>query len=303
VVKGDLEGSERPVKTLTLAAGKIAETNATETTGADHNKLIPTSTGMVVSDFLVAHFPTVVDYKFTSKVEDEFDKIADGKETWNRMIADFYGPFHKSVEAAESLSREQVSHARHLGVDPKSGKPVIARIGRFGPMLQIGEAKDADGKEAEEKPRFAPMPDGRRLDDVTLEEALTMFQLPRTLGATPGGEAITTDIGRFGPYIHWGKLYASIKPESPFEITLERALELVAAKEAAEKNKYIATFPGGISVLNGRFGPYISDGKKNAKIPKDRDPKTITATEAKELLAKAPIRAKRKRVARPPIGK
>jgi DNA topoisomerase-1 len=189
VVKGDLEGSERPVKTLTLtaAASAVTETNSTETTGADHNKLIPTSTGMVVSDFLVAHFPTVVDYKFTSKVEDEFDKIADGKEAWNRMIADFYGPFHQTVEAAESLSREQVSHARHLGIDPKTGKPVIARIGRFGPMLQIGEAKDADGKEMEEKPRFAPMPDGRRLDDVTLEEALTMFQLPRTLGATPAG--------------------------------------------------------------------------------------------------------------------
>ena len=301
VVKGDLAGAERPVKKLKLAAGKITEEDATELAGADKGKLLPTSTGMVVNDFLVQHFPNIVDPTFTSRVEDEFDKIADGRENWNRMIADFYGPFHKTVEATEALSRDQVSHARHLGNDPKSGKPVIARIGRFGPMLQIGEAKDADGKEAEEKPRFAPMPAGRRVDDVTFEQAMEMFKLPREIGVTDLGETIKANLGRFGPYIQWGaKLYASIKPDDPFTITRERAMELITAKMAADAAKHIATFEkSGLQILNGRWGAYVTDGKKNAKVPKDRDPKTVTEAEAKELIAKAPVRAKRKRVSLP----
>lgn len=306
VVKGDLTGNERPVKTLILdTAGQLTETDATEIAGADKNKLIPTSTGMVVNDFLVQHFPDVIDYNFTSEVEDEFDKIEDGQETWNRMIADFYGPFHQTVLAADALSREQVSHARHLGLDPKSGKPVLARIGRFGPMLQIGEAKNPDGSEAEEKPRFAPMPAGRRIDDVTLDEALEMFKLPRDVGQTDDGLTIQANIGRFGPYVMWGKgkkLYASIKPDDPFTITHERALELVKAKLAADAAKHISTFEkSGLQILNGRWGAYVTDGKKNAKVPKDRDPKTVTEAEAKELIAKAPVRAKRKRVNLPKI--
>lgn len=303
IIKGDLTGTERPVKKMLLAKGKITEEDTVELAGADKNKLIPTSTGMVVNDFLVQHFPNVVDFTFTSRVEDEFDKIAAGKETWNRMISGFYGPFHKTVEATDALSREQVSHARHLGVDPKSGKPVLARIGRFGPMLQIGEAKDAEGNEMEEKPRFAPMPAGRRLDEVTLDEALEMFKLPREVGVTPAGEVIKANLGRFGPYIQWGpKLYASIKPDDPFTITHDRAMELITAKVAADAAKHVATFKkSGLQILNGRWGAYITDGKKNAKVPKDRDPKTVTEAEAKELIAKAPVRAKRKRVNLPKI--
>ncbi|HSX01681.1 MAG TPA: type I DNA topoisomerase [Candidatus Saccharimonadia bacterium] len=293
VEKGDLEGKERPVKQLVLEAGAIQEIDTTETYGADRGKLFPTSVGMLVNDFLVAHFPDVIDYNFTAKVEDEFDEIAEGKQAWNRMIAEFYGPFHETVAAAETLSRQEASGARELGADPATGKPVIARLGRYGPMLQLGEATD------DEKPKFAPMPAGRRLDEVTLEEALELFKLPRIVGQAKDGQDIKANFGRFGPYIQWGKLYASIKPDDPLTVTHERALELIAEKEAAEEAKYINDFPSGIRVLNGRFGPYITDGTKNVKVPKDTDPKALTEDQCKEMLTAAPVRAKRRRIVRP----
>ena len=246
---------------------------------------------MLVTDFLVAHFPDVVDFDFTKRVEEEFDTIAEGKQAWNVMIAEFYGRFHQTVEAAAGISRQDAAGARELGTDPKTGKPVIARLGRYGPMLQLGLAED------EEKPKFAPLPAGRRLDDVTLEEALELFRLPRILGKTPEGEEISTNFGRFGPYIKWGSTYTSIKPDDPFSVTLERALELIVEKVAADAAKYIKEFPDtGIAIVNGRFGPYITDGKKNAKIPKGTEPEAIELAQAKELLAAAPVRAKRKRI-------
>jgi DNA topoisomerase-1 len=300
VVKGDLEGKERPVKRFELEKGTITEQDTTETYGADRGKLFPTSVGMLVTDFLVQHFGAVVDYDFTKKVEEEFDEIEDGKKQWNAMIAEFYSPFHKTVEAAADITRQEAAGARELGNDPATGKPIIARLGRYGPMLQLGEATDKDQGGNEVKPKFAPLPAGKRLDDVTLEEALELFKLPRVVGTTEDGQDITANFGRFGPYIKWGSTYASIKPDDPFTVTLERARELVIAKIAADAAKHIKAFEGTtIAVMNGRFGPYVTDGKKNAKIPKDTDPKSITLDQAKDMLAAAPVRAKRRRIVKP----
>ncbi|HVQ44957.1 MAG TPA: type I DNA topoisomerase [Candidatus Saccharimonadia bacterium] len=291
IIKGDLEGKERPVKRFELKAGTVTEANTVETYGADRNKLFPTSIGMLVSDFLVKHFPKVVDYDFTRKVEEEFDEIADGKQTWNKMIAEFYEGFHPTILAADSISRQEAAGARELGADPKSGKPIIARLGRYGPMLQLGSAED------EEKPKFAPLPTGRRIDDVTLEEALELFKLPRVLGQTADGADIAVNFGRFGPYAKWGSNYVSIKPDDPFTITLERARELITEKAATDAAKRIKNFDDSpIVILNGRFGPYITDGKKNAKIPKGTEPAEITLDEAKKLLADAPAKSKRRRI-------
>lgn len=297
VVKGDVEGKERTVKRFELKDGNISEQDTTETYGADRGKLFPTSVGTLVNDFLVKHFPAVVDFDFTKKVEEEFDDIEDGKQKWNAMIAEFYGPFHKTVEAAEDITRLEAAAARTLGNDPATGKPIIARLGRYGPMLQLGEAE-----EQEEKPRFAPLPPGRRLDDVTLEEALELFKLPRVLGTTEGGDEVTVNFGRFGPYAKWKSSYVSIKPDDPFTITLERARELIKEKQAADAAKHIKTFDGSdMAVLNGRFGPYVTNGKKNAKIPKGTDPKDISLEQAKELLDSAPARRVRRRIIRPEI--
>lgn len=280
VEKASREGEPRDVDVLTLAKNQIAETTEQENYGVEKNKLFPTDTGKIVSDFLVKYFPSIVDYKFTAKVEEEFDKIADGREKWNTMIADFYKPFHKLVEESEGISRQEASQGRELGKDPKSGKPVIARLGRYGAMIQIGQAED------EEKPKFAPMPVGRKLDSVTLEEALEMFKLPRTLGETSDGQEITTNLGRFGPYVKFGSTFVSIKGEDPFTITHEKALEFIAIKQKADSEKIIQDFSEAkVQILNGRYGPYASDSKTNAKIPKDQDPKKITLEEAKQLLS------------------
>ncbi len=278
VEKGNVEGQQRNITVYSLIDNKVSKNEEQETYGEIKNKLIPTDTGKVVSDFLVKYFADVVDYGFTAEVEAEFDKIADGKEQWNRMIADFYGPFHKLVEKSEDISRQDANQGRELGKDPKSGKPVIARLGRFGAMIQIGQAED------EEKPKFAPMPAGKNLSNVTLEEALEMFKLPRVVGTTPDGEEITSNIGRFGPYVKFGSTYVSIKGDDPFTVTEKTARELIAAKVKADKEKIIAEFKSGISVLNGRFGPYITDGTTNAKIPKDVEPKKVTEALAKKLL-------------------
>ncbi len=293
VVKGDLEGKERPVQKFELSsAGKVTEERITETYGADRGKLVPTSVGMVVTDFLVQHFADIVDYTFTARVEGEFDEIAEGQKVWNAMIAEFYEPFHDQVLKVTKIDiNGPESGRRILGTDPKSGKPVIARLGKFGPMLQIGTAEDED------KPKFAPMPNGRRIDDVTMEEALEMFKLPRTVGQTKDGKDILTNHGQFGPYIKFGSTYVSIKPDDPFTITLERALELIDAKIETDKNKYITQFEGTkIAVLNGRYGPYITDGTKNAKIPKDIEPAKLTLKDCEELLKAAPAKSKRRRI-------
>ena len=294
VEKVDIEAKQRPVTVLEIQSGEVVRLETEENYGADRGKLIPTDTGMLVSDFLVKYFPAVVDFQFTRKVEEEFDEIADGKKQWNKMIAEFYGPFHETVEAAGGISRQEAAQAREIGLDPKTGKMIIARLGRFGPMLQLGLAD-----EQEEKPKFAPIPAGKRMDDVTLEEALELFKLPRIVGQTKDGQDIAANLGRFGPYIKWGSLYQSIKPDDPMSLTYERALELIAEKEKSEAEKYIKRFDGSdIVILNGRYGPFISDGKKNAKIPKDTEPIDITLEQAKTLIKEAPVRAKKKRIVR-----
>jgi len=261
-----------------------------EKTGADRGKLVPTASGQLISDFLTDHFTPVVDYGFTANVEEEFDQIADGKLERNIMLAEFYTPFHELIEKSGGIDRSTVGQSREVGVDPKSKKPILARFGRFGPMLQLGSSEDT-----ENKPQFAPMPKGAKIENVTLEQALKAFELPRLVGQTEDGKDIKANIGRFGPYIQVEKLFVSIKPLDPHTITLDEAKELYAAKLKAEAEKNIADFGDGVKVLNGRFGPYITDGKKNAKIPKDTDPKTITHEDAKKLLKEAPAKKAFKR--------
>ena len=280
--KGEGEGNARDVIVLSLGDTRVEREVVQEKTGADKGKLVPTGGGQVLSDFLAAHFEQVVDYDFTATVEKEFDLIADSKLDRNKMLLDFYTPFHELITQSGGIDRSTVAQAREIGIDPKSGKPVLARFGRFGPMLQLG-----DGTDKEEKLQFAPLPNGTKIETVTLDQALHAFQLPRTLGETKDGEVIKANIGRFGPYIQVGKLFVSIKPLDPHDITLDQALELYAEKIKTEAEKNIADFGDGIKVLKGRYGPYITNGTKNAKIPKDVEPADITHEQAIELLASA----------------
>jgi DNA topoisomerase-1 len=299
VEKTDLEGKERSITELVLdtsAASPTVETSKTTViTGADKAKLVPTGIAEVTTDFLVKHFPSIVDYDFTARVEEDFDKIAEGKEVWNKAIADFYKDFRPLVDASADISRQEVSQAREIGKDPKSGKPIFARFGRYGPMLQRGATEDE-----ENKPDFAPLPAETTIDTVTLEQALEMFKLPRTVGQTTDGKDIKANIGRFGPYVQVDKTYVSIKPLDPHTITLEEARQLYAEKLEKDANKYINEFASGIKVVNGPYGPYITDGKKNAKIPKETDPKSIDEAQAKKMLAEAPAKKRfaRKRAAK-----
>ncbi|HEY1064416.1 MAG TPA: type I DNA topoisomerase [Candidatus Saccharimonadales bacterium] len=285
VEKSDLEGTPRTIRILKLENNTVVPADEQQTTGADRNKLIPTGIADVTTDFLVKYFPSIVDFDFTAQVEESFDKVADGKQQWEAMIAEFYKDFHPLVEKSADISRQEVSQARLIGNDPKSNLPIYARFGRYGPMLQRGEVEDED-----KKPDFAPLPKDTTIDTVTLEQALVMFQLPRVVGTTEAGEEIKANIGRFGPYIQIGKTYVSIKPHDPHDIDEATARELYAEKLAKDAAKHINEFPGGIKVLNGPYGPYITDGKKNARIAKDTDPTTITEEQATELLAKAPAK-------------
>lgn len=292
VERSDVEGKTREVIILELKANKINEKIEKENYAADRNKLLPTPVADVTTDFLVKHFAPIVDYDFTAKAENGFDLVADGKESWVKMLKDFYKDFHPLIIKSADVSREETSQARHLGKDPKDGRPIVARYGRFGPMLQRGET------ESENKPDFAPMPEGVNLEDVTFEQALEMFKLPRNVGKTDDGQDIKANIGRFGPYIVVGKLFVSIKPHDPIKITHKEALELYAEKLKKEKEKHIQTFDNGIQVLNGMYGPYVTDGKKNARIAKDVDPKKLTKKEAEKLLDAAPAKGKGRRFPR-----
>ncbi|TWP15903.1 type I DNA topoisomerase [TM7 phylum sp. oral taxon 353] len=288
VEKGDSEGQPRDVIVLSYNGEEVSRDVVQEKTGSTRGKLIPTPSGELIADFLTDHFTQIVDYDFTANVETEFDKIAAAELAKSAMLHGFYTPFHKLIEQSGGIDRSKVGANREVGIDPKSGKPILARFGRFGPMLQLGATDDED------KPRFAPLPKGAKIETVTLEQALEMFKLPRIVGQTEDGQDIKANIGRFGPYIQVGKLFVSIKPEDPHHITLEKARELYAAKLQAEAEKNIADFGDGVKVLNGRFGPYITDGTKNAKIPKDTDPKTITHEQALELLKAAPAKNTRR---------
>ena len=281
--KGDSEGVPRDVILLQLIDNKVEREIIQEKTGSNKGKLVPTPAGELISGFLTDHFDRVVDYGFTADVEKDFDDIAGDRLARNTMLEKFYAPFHALIEQSGNIDRRTVGANREVGIDPKSGKPIIARFGRFGPMLQLGSSDDKA-----DKPQFAPLPKGTKIETVTLEQALHAFELPRLVGQTEDGQDIKANVGRFGPYIQIGKLYVSLKDIDPREVTQEQARELYAAKLKAEAEKNIADFGNGIKVLNGRFGPYVTDGNKNAKIPKDTDPKTITRDQAVELLANAP---------------
>lgn len=286
VERADLEGVEKPIRLVSINQNEVTETTEQTRFGKDTNKLLPTDTGKVVTDFLVKHFAEVMDYDFTKAIEEELDDIADNKKNRVEVLDDFYKPFQKLVAASADVSRAEATQTRHIGDDPKSKLPIFARFGRYGPMLQKGEQSD------DPKPTFAPLPTGTTIENVTLDQALEMFKLPRLVGETSDGKLIQANIGRFGPYIQVDKLFVSIKPLDPQSISLAEARDLYAAKLQAEKEKNIADF-GAIKVLNGRFGPYVTDGTKNAKIPKGTDPKKLTEAAAKKLIDDAPATKRR----------
>jgi DNA topoisomerase-1 len=252
----------------------------------ENRRFTATDIGKIVSRFLTQYFTIYVDYDFTAKMESALDGVATGEQEWVPLLDRFWKPFIKLVKHTEtSVSREEVAMARDLGTDPASGKPMSVRMGRFGPFVQIGTKDD------EEKPRFAGLRPGQKMDSITREEALFLFQLPRKLGATASGEEIVANTGRFGPYVKYGPKYVSLKTDDPYTVTHERALEVIREKEIADANRLIRDFPdAGIQVLNGRYGPYIKDKTRNAKIPKDRDPKSLTLEDCHALLAAAPVR-------------
>lgn len=287
VEHGDNEGTPREYHRITLKNGKVTDKVLTENTGSNRGKLVPTDVGMVVNDFLTEYFPDILDYNFTARVEEKFDEIAEGKLPWQKELGNFYGSFHPLIEQVNSMRSENRVGERVLGTDPATGKRVSAKIGRFGPVVQIGEASD------EEKPRFASLAEGQSLTTITLEEALRLFDLPRALGEFED-KPVTASTGRFGPYVHHDKLFVSIpKDMSPHTITLDEAVELIRQRRETEANKHILSFDElpGVEVLNGRFGPYIAYKKAGArkavnyKIPKGTDPATLTADAVRELMA------------------
>lgn len=272
VEKGDREGTERKYNTLLLKNGNIKDCTKTEITGAEKAKLIPTDIGIVVNDFLVQYFPDIMDYNFTANVEQTFDHIAEGKLPWSNAIDQFYKLFHPVVKDALEMKMEHKVGERILGTDPKSGKPVSVKIGRFGPLIQIGTPDD------EEKPQFASLLKGQSMSTITLEEALKLFDLPRTLGDYEN-QLVSVGIGRFGPYIrHDGKYVSLPKSLEPLSVTLDEAIELIKAKREQESQRLIKSFPedSELEVLNGRYGPYITYKKKNYKIPKGTEPKELS---------------------------
>ncbi len=292
VIKEDRPGKERNYKVFSLTGQSLKKDVKTEIYGAEKSKLFPTDIGMVVNDYLLEYFPNILDYNFTASVEEKFDNIAEGKVVWNKMIDAFYKPFHADIKEALEVSGRK-SGERHLGEDPKTGKPVIVKIGRYGPMAQIGTNDD------EEKPKFAGLRRDQHIETITLEEALELFKLPRDLGEYEGKKVVVA-IGRFGPYVRHDSKFYSLKKniDDPYTIELDRAIELIEEKREADKNKIINIFnsdEGEIQVLNGRFGPYISFNKKNFKIPKDKDAKTLTVEDCIDLIKNPPPKKSRKK--------
>lgn len=266
VTRGDKEGKERKYDVITLKGGNITETTKTEITGAERNKLFPTDVGIVVTDFLDENFPEIMDYNFTADVEKQFDEVAEGKKEWTGLMHDFYENFEPQVEKTLADKSGHKAGERQLGIDPQSGRPVFVKIGRYGPMVQIGQAGD------EEKPVFATMKKGQSTETLTLEEALELFKLPRTLGEFEDKE-VSVGAGRFGPYIkHDGKYVSLPKDEDPLKVSLEKAVELILAKREAEAKRFIKSFEEDpeMEILNGPYGPYISYKKKNYRLPKDK---------------------------------
>lgn len=281
VVKEDREGVQRSFNALILKNNAITDEVRTEGTGAEKSKLFPTDIGMVVNDFLLKEFPQIMDFNFTAKVEEEFDDIAEGKIVWTKMLSDFYKPFHKNVEQTTEHS-ERASGERLLGVDPVSGKNLYVRIGRFGPMAQLGEGNDENNK-----PKFASLRKDQRLETITFEEAQDLFKLPRTVGEFEEKEMVVA-IGRFGPYVRHNGIFVSLKKEDdPMTVTADRTIELIKAKRQADIDKYIKSFPENPSVqlLNGRWGPYLVIDKNNFKLPKGTDAAALTLQECLDIAA------------------
>ena len=281
VEKGEDKGHRREYEIITLKDGKITTDKKSEVFGVEKGKLIPTDVGMVVNDFLVKYFPSIMDYNFTARVENEFDEVAKGNVVWNKEIADFYDGFHPSISQVSSLRLEHKVGERLLGNDPKTGLPVMVKIGRYGPLVQMGTADDKT------KPRFASLQKGQSIETITLEEALKLFDLPRELGDFEGS-AVTIGVGHYGPYVkHNGKYVSIPKDMSPTAISLDEAIELIMAQRENEAKKVLKTFDEEpeLMVLNGRYGPYIVYKKQNIKIPKGKDAEALTLEECRAIVA------------------
>ena len=300
VVKETREGVQRDYQLIEIKDGVISESIQTETTGAEKNKLFPTNVAYLLVDFLVKNFKNIIGYEFTANLESDFDLIAEESKPWAGVIRDFYEPFHAQIELAKDISRDETHGKRDLGEDPVSGKPVSVRFGRYGAFAQIGHQDD------EEKPTFSSLRTGQDIENITLAEAIELFKMPRTVGETIEGETIKANYGRFGPYIQYGKKYVSLKEVSPEEVTLEEALELIIVKEKLDAERIIKVFEDSdIQVLNGRFGPYVWNGKKRGKGQKnvtvqkvfgDKAPIDLTLEECKKAIdGKIKAKAKAKK--------
>lgn len=289
--KESREGTLRDLNKFSLTDGEVTEEVVQERTGADKSKLFPTDLGIVVNDFLVKFFPEILDYKFTAKVEQQFDNIADGKQKWQNMLEIFYkdfAPLAKDIAA----NAERAGGEREMGIDPKSGRKVIARLGKFGPMIQIGSQDD------EEKPRYAKLRSNQRLETISLEEGLELFKLPRVLGEFEE-QPVKSNIGRFGPYVQLGGLFASLEEgDDPYTILLDRAIELIKKKREAEAKKLIKKFNDDASILQGRWGPYLKIHGKNVKIPKDVEVENLTLEDCEQLFEEFKKNPKKKRGAK-----
>jgi DNA topoisomerase-1 len=284
VIKGNKDGELKQFTTLTLKNKVVSKNVKTETVGADKNKLMPTDSGIVVNDFLIEHFPQVLEYNFTANLEIEFDKVADGELKWTDTLHKFYDLFHPVVEEVAASKAERKVGERILGADPKTGKPVSVKIGRFGPFVQIGSADD------EEKPQFASLAKGQSIETITLEEGLQLFSLPRTVGELEG-KPVVVAIGRFGPYIKFDNTFTTIPKEyDPYHITLEETDKLMKEKKERDANKIIKSFPedAKLQILNGRFGPYISYDKANYKIAKGIVPAELSYENCMKIIREAP---------------
>ena len=295
VIRSEKPGEERRFNILTLRNRRILSRMKKEIVGVDRNKLIPTDIGMVVNDFLMEYFPDVLDYNFTASVEKEFDAIAEGDLIWTKALDKFYKFFHPIVEATSALRTERKIGERHLGIDPASGEPVFVKIGRFGPVAQIGQGKSDDNKDVP-KPRFTSLRKEQSIESITLEEALKLFELPRTVGEFEA-EEIVAAIGRFGPFIrHNGKFIAIPKPQDPLTITEKEAVELIENMRAKEAQRFIKQFEEepDLEVLNGRFGPYIKFQGNNYRIPKNVDPAKLTLKECHTIIGNAPEKPEKK---------
>jgi DNA topoisomerase-1 len=280
VSREDRPGEKRQIKILTLIKGKITATSKTEIAGKEKSKLFPQDIGMIVNDFLIENFSDIVDYHFTAEVEEQFDEIALGNLKWTGMLHTFYGPFHKTIENTLE-KKDRKSGVRLLGNHPDTGEPVAVRMGRFGPVAQIGNSDD------ETKPRFASLSKSQLLETITMEEALNLFRLPRSLGMHEG-EDMVVGIGKFGPYVrHKGKFYSLKKGvDDPYTLTIERALEIINEKNENEKKKVIRDF-GDILVLNGRYGPYLTKDKQNFRLPKGADAEKLTKEDCIKIIEKS----------------